>query len=189
MAKTSVHQNSAVRKHLDRGVLQRLYQWRVSRKLGFCGTNIYIDRNAQFLRHPGNVKLGADTVIKEGVRICPAQPDATITIGEWTSVGYHTFIFATSQIDIGANCLIAPFCYLVDANHGIRRDTLIRNQPMSAAPIRIGDDVWLGTGVAVLKGVQIGRGAVVAAGSVVSSDIPEYAISAGNPAVVIGERK
>ena len=43
--------------------------------------------------------------------------------------------------------------------------------------------------VTILKGVKIGRGAVVAAGSVVSSDIPEYAIVSGNPAVVTGERR
>lgn len=189
MPKASVKHESAVRKHLDRSLLQRLYQWSIERKLGACGSDVFIDRDAQFLRYPKNVSIGANVVVKEGARICPAQPDAVISIGNWTSIGYHTFIFATSTIEIGNNCLIAPFCYLVDANHGIRRDALIRSQPMSAAPIRIGDDVWLGTGVSVLKGVQIRRGAVIAAGSVVSSDVPEYSIAAGNPATVVGERQ
>ena len=60
---------------------------------------------------------------------------------------------------------------------------------MSAAKITIGNDVWLGTGVKILKGVTIGDGAVVSAGSVESSDVPSFAIVAGNPVVVVDERR
>jgi acetyltransferase-like isoleucine patch superfamily enzyme len=53
-------------------------------------------------------------------------------------------------------------------------------------PVVIEDDVWIGFGSAVLKGVTIGRGAVVAAMSVVTKDVPAYTIVAGNPAREIG---
>jgi maltose O-acetyltransferase len=51
--------------------------------------------------------------------------------------------------------------------------------------VTIGDDVWLGMNVVVLKGVEIGRRTVVGAGSIVSRSLPEGVIAAGQPAVVI----
>jgi acetyltransferase-like isoleucine patch superfamily enzyme len=53
---------------------------------------------------------------------------------------------------------------------------------------RIGDDVWIGLGSIVLSGVSIGEGSVIAAGSVVTRNVDEYAIYAGNPAKKIRER-
>jgi acetyltransferase-like isoleucine patch superfamily enzyme len=135
------------------------------------------------------VSLGSHVIVKAGARVCPTNPAATVVIGDWTTVGYHTFIFASTSIVIGNDCLIAPFCYLVDSNHGIKRDARIREQPMTASPITIEDDVWLGVGVTVLRGVRIGRGAVVGAGAVVSADIAPYAIVTGNPATVSGYRQ
>lgn len=60
--------------------------------------------------------------------------------------------------------------------------------PENDLPVRIEDDVWVGTGAIILKGVVIGRGAVVAAGAVVTRDVPPYAIAAGVPAKVIRMR-
>ena len=62
----------------------------------------------------------------------------------------------------------------------------MRDQPsdMSRNKIQIGDDVWIGAHATVLPGVTIGTGSVIAAGAVVTSNIPEYAIAAGVPAVV-----
>jgi acetyltransferase-like isoleucine patch superfamily enzyme len=58
-------------------------------------------------------------------------------------------------------------------------------QPHTYKKITIEDDVWIGANVTVLKGINIGTGAVVAAGSVVTKDVPNFAIVAGNPAKVI----
>ncbi|KND26083.1 CatB-related O-acetyltransferase [Streptomyces acidiscabies] len=52
----------------------------------------------------------------------------------------------------------------------------------------VGNDVWLGNGVTVMPGVRIGHGAIVATGSVVTSDVPDYGISGGNPARLIRSR-
>jgi len=189
MTPEKVKIESGVRKHLRRTTLQRIRQWWVCRSVGNLGQGIFIERNVRFQRYIQHLDIGSQVIIKEGSRICVAQPTANINIGDWTTVGHHTFIFASSQISIGANCLIAPFCYLVDANHGIRRDQLIRNQALSASAITIGDDVWLGCGVRVLRGTTIHDGAVIGAGSVVDQDIPAYSIARGIPARVIGERR
>ena len=179
-----VHVQGAVRSSAKFGVRHTLRRWWVTRGIGALGKGVHVDRNVRLLRHPHNVFISDRVMLKEGARICPAQPTAKINIGQNTTIGYHTFIFASAGISIGDNCLIAPLCYLVDANHSIERSELIRAQPLSTAPITLGDDVWLGARVTVLPGVTIGTGAVVAAGSVVSRDIPEYAVSAGAPAEV-----
>jgi acetyltransferase-like isoleucine patch superfamily enzyme len=162
---------------------------RLAGLLASVGENVYVERNVEFLRHPEHVSLGAHVIVKEGARICPTNPDAVISIGDWTTIGYHTFIFASASITIGSDCLIAPFCYFVDSNHGLKRDVRIREQPMSVGPIVVEDDVWLGAGVTVLRGVRIGRGAVIGASTVVSADVPPYAIVSGSPAIVTGYRQ
>jgi acetyltransferase-like isoleucine patch superfamily enzyme len=162
---------------------------RFARLLGSIGEHVYIERDVEFLRHPERVSLGSHVIVKEGARICPTNPAAAVAIGDWTTIGYHTFIFASTSIAIGADCLVAPFCYFVDSNHGLRREARIREQPMTASPIVIEDDVWLGVRVTVLRGVRIGRGAVIEAGTVVSEDVPPYAIVTGRRATVTGYRE
>jgi len=58
-------------------------------------------------------------------------------------------------------------------------------KPGEASPVVIGDDVWLGMNVTVLKGVEVGRQTVVGAGSIVTRSLPSGVIAAGQPAVVI----
>ena len=66
----------------------------------------------------------------------------------------------------------------------------MNRQGLSAPkPIIIGDDVWIGTCSIVLPGVKIGKGSVVGAGSVVTKDVPDYCVVAGNPARIIKQRK
>lgn len=180
---------SGVRKYLRRSVRQRLYQWWITRRIGHIGEGVFIEEGSELMRHREQMRIGDHVIIKAGARICPTHGNAHISIGRWTTIGYHTYIFSTQCIAIGQHCLISPFCYLVDANHSFRRESLIRLQPMSAEPITIEDDVWLGSGVTVLRGVTIGQGSVIGAGSVVSNDVPSYAIASGNPASVVGERK
>jgi len=185
----SIKIESGVRKHLHRSIVQRLYQRWVIRKVGQVGSDVFIERDVDFQRYPQNIHIGCNVIIKEGARICSAQANAQIMIGNWTTIGHHTFIFSSAGIYIGSQCLIAPFCYFVDANHGISRSTPIQCQMLSASPIVIGDDVWFGCGVRVLRGVSIGTGAVIGAGSVVVDDVLPYSIVMGVPAKIIGERK
>ena len=76
----------------------------------------------------------------------------------------------------------------MDSDHGIAKNTLINQQPNLTAKIKIGNDVWLGTGSKILKGVSIGDGAVIAAGALVKTDVPAYSIYGGIPAKQISQR-
>lgn len=153
------------------------------------GEDVFVESNVRLQRHPEKIRLGAHVMLKEGARLCPTNPGSSIEIGDWTTVGAHTFIYASAGIHIGNNCLIAPFCYFVDSDHGFAAGKLIREQGMTAEPIRLEDDVWLGTGVVVTRGVTIHRGAVVGARAVVMEDIPANAVAVGNPARIVKYRE
>ena len=187
---TAIHRmQSGVRLYAPFTLKHAIRRWWILRNIGFKGEDIYVDANVQLLRHPERIFLGDKVMLKEGVKICPTHPEATITIGDWTTVGYNVCIFSKSKISIGKNCLIAPFCYFVDSDHGTDLGVLIREQSMTTMPITVGDDVWLGAGVTVIKGINIGRGSIVAAGSVVTKDIPPNTIFAGTPAKFVRNRE
>lgn len=180
---------SQVRKHLK-------FSWRNflrlainKKRLKKCGKRVHFDKNVEIQRYPGNVSIDDQVIIKEGARICACNSSALISIGENTTIGFHTFIFASEHITIGKNCLIAPFVYIVDSDHGIDKNQLINQQPNQTKSIHIGNDVWIGTGAKILKGVSIHDGAVVAAGAVVHEDVKAYEIVGGIPARRLGERK
>lgn len=153
------------------------------------GKNVFLDKSVELMRFPKNIFIANDVVIKEGARICSCNQNAIIRVGERTTIGYHTFIFASQEIEIGDDCMIAPFVYLVDSDHQIAKDKKMNLQPNKTAPIKVGNDVWIASNVTVLNGVTISDGAVIAANSVLNKSVPAYEIWGGSPAKKIGERK
>jgi len=123
---------------------------------------------------------------------------AVITIGENCFIGCSTLVVA-QRITIGNDVLISWGCSIVDHNsHAVdfrlRKDD-VRNwynghkdwTHVVVKPVWIKDRAWIGFNSIILKGLTIGEGAVVGAGSVVTKDVPDYTIAAGNPARVIRE--
>jgi acetyltransferase-like isoleucine patch superfamily enzyme len=180
--------NDQLRKHIKPGMMDRIRRYLQGRTLGACGKGVYFEKNTAFMRYPGNIYIADHVIVKEGARICSCNETATVSIGKNTTIGYHTFIFSSKNIHIGNDCLIAPFVYIVDSNHGIEKQTKINRQPNITEAVTISDDVWIGTGAKILPGVNIGEGAVIAAGAVVNTDVPPYEIYGGIPAKKIGER-
>lgn len=157
--------------------------------LGHLGEDVHLDKNVEFMRFPANIEVGDGVAVKEGARICSCNESAKIKIGKRTTVGYHTFIFASELITIGDDCMIAPFVYLVDSDHQIGRHAPMNTQPNVTAPITVGNDVWIGANVTILKGITVGDGAVIAAGAVVNRDVKSYEIVGGVPIKNLGERE
>jgi acetyltransferase-like isoleucine patch superfamily enzyme len=180
---------SQLKKHLKYSIHTKYRFWLASIKLGKLERKVWIDKNVEFMRFPNKIKIYEEAIIKEGARICVCNELADISIGARTTIGYHTFIFASQRITIGDDCLIAPFVYIVDSNHQIGKTQLINQQPNETAATSIGNDVWIASNVTILKGVTINEGAVIAANSVVNNNIPAFEIWGGSPAKKIGERK
>jgi acetyltransferase-like isoleucine patch superfamily enzyme len=140
---------------------------------------------------PGSVKIGERFNILDNVTFWiknPFNPENNIIIGDNVHIGRACEFNCSLRISIGNNCLIASSTIIVDINHAIKKDTLINRQPIIAEEIILEDDVWIGSGCVILKGVRLSEGCVVGAGSVVNKSIPPYEIWAGIPARKIGDR-
>ena len=181
--------NKQLSKHLKWNLITSLRLFYYKSKLKSCGDKVYFEKGIYLMRYPQNISLGDNMVVKSGARICACNENAHISIGARTTFGYHSYIFASKKINIGSDCLIAPFVYIVDTDHGIDRDQKINLQSNISDSINIGNDVWIGTGAKILKGVSIGDGAVIAAGALVKDDVAPYTIVGGIPAKIISERK
>lgn len=77
--------------------------------------------------------------------------------------------------------MIAAQCYIIDMDHGMEKEKLIREQNNTAAKVTIGEDCWIAANVTVLKGSQINDGAVVGAKSLVKGNVESNSIVVGAP--------
>ncbi len=164
------------------------------------------------LRHAYKMHIGAGTAIDGDSMLCARGCDedgfrigegviisrctyiqskcGNIEIGDFCSIGVQCYISAVNDVSIGNNVLIAGQCYVGGGRYPMERNGIpMKDQgAYSKGPIVIGDDVWIGAGVKILDNVVVGEGSIVGAGAVVTKDVPPYAIVAGVPAKVIGER-
>ncbi len=123
--------------------------------------------------------IGENVNIEKG-----ANFSSSISLGNCSAIGVDAYIGA--QTSIGDNVMMGPEVKIFTSNHCFDRiDIPMIEQGMSEIlPVKIGNDVWIGSRVIILPGVTIGNGVILGAGSVVTKDIPDFAIACGNPAVV-----
>jgi len=147
-----------------------------------------------YMRRRGRIILGDDVEIsgKIGIAFNTALGlNPEFHVGNQTFIGNQCSFSIAKGITIGNHCLIAGNTGFFD-NDGHPTDAAQRRagERVKAAdvkPIVVGDDVWIGAGCRILKGVTISDRAIVGAGSIVTKDVPADTIVAGNPAKVIGQ--
>ena len=125
--------------------------------------------------------------VGEGVDIRPplrVDYGHNITIGGGSWVNFGLTALDVAPIVIGQDVLIGPNCSLYTAIHPTEPGPR-RAKWESAAPITLGDNVWLGGSVVVCPGVTIGENSIIGAGAVVTRSVPANSIAVGNPARVI----
>jgi acetyltransferase-like isoleucine patch superfamily enzyme len=106
-----------------------------------------------------------------------------IEVGDYVLLCPGVRIDSACGVRIGSNSMIAAGAYLTDADW---HDVYDRTRIIGAhAPIVLEDNVWIGDGSIVCKGVTIGANSVIGAGSVVTRDVPPDVVAAGNPASVV----
>lgn len=149
-------------------------------------------RQIEIPRNFGEIEIESPCALDRGVTLlCSGEPlpHPKIYIGAHTYINRHTFLDAIESLRIGQYCGIGPGCYITDHDHGQDLNLPPLKQPMLAKPTRIGNQVWIGANVTILKGVTIGDRTIVGAGSVVTHDLPAAAIAVGAPARVLKYRQ
>lgn len=110
-----------------------------------------------------------------------------ITLGRHSFVNHDALFMDDAVITICDDVRIGPRTQLLTAQHPVEDHARRREGWERPLPISIGDNTWLGAGVIVCPGVTIGENTVIGAGGVVTRDVPERVLAAGNPARVIRE--
>ena len=129
-----------------------------------CGKNVNVESNAFF--HSGK----------------------DISIGDNSGIGINAKLEGT--VEIGKNVMMGPDVIVLTRNHEfVRTDIpMLLQGHKESKPVKIGDDVWIGTRVIILPGVKIGNGVIIGAGAVLTKDVPDWAIAVGNPARIVRYR-
>jgi acetyltransferase-like isoleucine patch superfamily enzyme len=120
------------------------------------------------LRGSGDVEFGQSlTLVGDVVPIeLVSHPGARIAIGDHTFIKYGSSISAYKHVKIGRHCLLGHYTLIVDRDeHGVER----RELAPPAAPVVVGDHVWIGSRALILPGISIGHHSVIGAGSVVTT--------------------
>jgi acetyltransferase-like isoleucine patch superfamily enzyme len=146
--------------------------------------------------------IGAHSIVEASILF--ELPQGKVIIGNRSFVGAST-LSAIESIIIGDDVMISWGCTIIDNDaHSListermqdvaewRKeleagdDRIYKNwSVVNRKPILIKDKAWIGFNAIILKGVTIGEGAIVAAGSVVTKDVPDFAVVAGNPAKIV----
>src|SRR3954454_1579471 len=115
--------------------------------------------------------------------------EGVVSIGAKTVMGQECTISAYKHVKIGRECVIADRVMFIDFDHGVVEvERPIRLQGIYKRDVSIGNNVWIGYGACILRGVTVGDNAVIGTNAVVTKDVPANAVVAGLPAKVIRMR-
>lgn len=147
-----------------------------------AGSTIQIGRNCTLNSSPASNPLAPN----HPVLISTRNPGARLLIGEDFGMTGGT-LCAAQSLQIGDRVIIGANCVITDTDfHPIDPETRkVDTKAGKTRPTTIGDDVFIGMNCLILKGSHIGNGSVIGAGSVVSGEVPEGVVFAGNPAKFI----
>jgi acetyltransferase-like isoleucine patch superfamily enzyme len=180
----------------------RLHSWRNLKRLLYYeplmkSRCVSVGKNLTLLQAlpliTGNLRIYVgDNVTIDGTNTFAANriyDSPELRIGSHSFIGWHVTISVGQRAVIGEHCLIGANVLIADNDmHPLSAEARRRNETVAKdaiKPVCIGDDVWIGSGCHILKGVKIGNGSVIGAGSVVVDDVPSGCIAAGNPARIV----
>lgn len=176
--------------------LRSLKKVREFNKKSIHGKNLTVRNMSRCVSdNPGDIVIGDNCEIKA---VLYSYEGGKITIGNNCFISFSTFIGAMDLVSIGNDVIISTNVRIFDNNnhptspearrkmsHADFNGDLWKWKHSEHKPVVIKDNVWIGEYSAILKGVTIGKGSIVASHSVVTKDVPEYTIVAGNPAKVV----
>ena len=150
--------------------------------LAFIGPRVVLE-----IGKHGRIELGRWSWLGHGTKI--RCHEGVVSIGAKTVMGQECTISAYQHVSIGRECVIADRVMLIDFDHGVVEvDRPVRLQGIYKRDVRVGNNVWIGYGACILRGVTVGDNAIIGSSAVVTRDVPANAVVAGVPARVIRMR-
>ena len=153
-------------------------------QLDACGVGLQVIGPRHFQISGPQVRLGNHvhimTLPEAPVRLSVFEGMGSISVGDFSLINPGVRVTSAEGITIGRSCMLAMHCSVSDADWHDTKHRIFA--PGNTAKVILEDNVWLGEGVRVLKGVKIGENTVVGTGSVVTRSLPANVIAAGNPA-------
>jgi acetyltransferase-like isoleucine patch superfamily enzyme len=144
------------------------------------GCSLQVGRNAL-------LELGRWSWVGHGCKI--RVHEGKVSIGAKTVLGQECTVSAFQSVSIGRECVIADRVMMIDFDHGmVEVERPIRLQGIYKRDVRVGNNVWIGYGACILRGVTVGDNAVIGTNAVVTKDVPANAVIGGVPARVIRMR-
>ncbi|NLH15136.1 MAG: acyltransferase [Phycisphaerae bacterium] len=189
---------------LSQGIFRRLRRWkygwnrwvtwpqRVTRKLTLAPkVRLYVPLRCDGDGHveiAEGSKMGGRNSVRYGdgtILLQARDPKSHIRIGKNCAFSNNVSIISMESVEIGDDCLIGELVSIMDSDfHGIDSDKR-RSDFVHSAPVKLENNVWLGSRVIVQKGVTIGANSIITPNAVVTSSVPPNTIAGGIPAKVI----
>jgi putative colanic acid biosynthesis acetyltransferase WcaF len=126
-------------------------------------------------------RIGTGVVLKPGLRV---KFPWRLRIGDHTWIGENAWIDNLALVTIGSHCCLSQGVYVCTGNHDWSRKSF----DLLTMPVTIHDHAWLAAKSVVAPGVVIGEGAILSLGSVATSDLKEWQVYQGVPAVAVHPR-
>jgi len=150
--------------------------------LAFIGPGVTLE-----IGRRGRVELGRWSWLGHGTKV--RCHEGVVSIGAKTVMGQDCTISAFQHVSIGRECVIADRVMMIDFDHGVVEvERPIRLQGIYKRDVRVGNNVWIGYGACILRGVTVGDNAIIGTNAVVTRDVPANAVVGGVPARIIRMR-
>jgi acetyltransferase-like isoleucine patch superfamily enzyme len=171
-------------------LLLRLGWWklRLGRRLRLDGVTFIAPGCALQVGKSAAIELGRWSWVGHGCKL--RSHEGVVSIGAKTVLGQECTISSYQRVEIGRECVIADRVMLIDFDHGmVEVERPIRLQGIYKRDVHVGNNVWIGYGACILRGVTVGDNAVIGTGAVVTRDVPANAVVGGVPARLIRMRE
>ncbi len=177
----------------------KIYSFIISKIFLESGKNLYTEYPI-YIRGENYISIGNHVKLMRNLRIeaydfyAGKKYKPKIKIGNNVSINVNCHIGCVNNIIIGNNVLIGAGVLITDHSHGDTKGNEISIPPdkrklYSKGKVIIKDNVWIGENVAILPGVTIGKSVIIGANSVITHDIPDNVIAAGNPIKIVRRLK
>jgi acetyltransferase-like isoleucine patch superfamily enzyme len=168
-------------------LLRRRFLTTYGRRLKLDGLCFIGPRVTLEIGKRARVELGRWSWLGHGTKI--RCHEGVVSIGAKTVMGQECTISAYQHVKIGRECVIADRVMFIDFDHGVVEvERPIRLQGIYKRDVNVGNNVWIGYGACILRGVTVGDNAIIGTNSVVTKDVPANAVVAGLPARIIRMR-